>query len=87
MTSPDMKMFTHEDRAQRVKTVSWLRASRIKNSRSYLRIGKLEIIGKKFLLTDGAGYIGSHEYKVLKQLGFIPVTFDNMIDAYIFNLQ
>lgn len=30
------------------------------------------------LVTGGAGYIGSHACKVLKQAGFTPVTFDNI---------
>lgn len=30
------------------------------------------------LVTGGAGYIGSHACKVLKQAGFTPVTFDNL---------
>ena len=30
------------------------------------------------LVTGGAGYIGSHACKALKELGYIPVTFDNL---------
>lgn len=30
------------------------------------------------LVTGGAGYVGSHACKALKQAGFIPVTFDNL---------
>jgi len=34
---------------------------------------------KKILVTGGAGYIGSHTCKRLKQAGLIPVTYDNLI--------
>jgi len=30
------------------------------------------------LVTGGAGYIGSHACKALKQAGYTPVTFDNL---------
>ena len=30
------------------------------------------------LVTGGAGYIGSHACKILKQSGYIPITFDNL---------
>lgn len=33
---------------------------------------------KHVLVTGGAGYVGSHACKALKQNGFIPVTFDNL---------
>jgi UDP-glucose 4-epimerase len=33
---------------------------------------------KNVLVVGGAGYIGSHACKALKQAGFIPVTFDNL---------
>lgn len=33
---------------------------------------------KKVLVTGGAGYIGSHACKVLKQNGYVPVTYDNI---------
>ena len=33
---------------------------------------------KHVLVTGGAGYIGSHACKALKQSGYIPVTFDNL---------
>ena len=33
---------------------------------------------KHVLVTGGAGYIGSHACKVLRDAGFIPVTFDNL---------
>ncbi len=34
------------------------------------------------LVTGGAGYIGSHACKVLKQAGFIPVTYDNLCTGW-----
>lgn len=34
---------------------------------------------KKILVTGGAGYIGSHTCKMLKQAGFVPVTYDNLV--------
>ena len=37
---------------------------------------------QKVLVTGGAGYIGSHACKVLKQSGFIPVTFDNLVTGW-----
>ena len=37
---------------------------------------------KKVLVTGGAGYIGSHACKALQQLGFIPVTFDNLVTGW-----
>ncbi|MDA9331882.1 UDP-glucose 4-epimerase GalE [bacterium] len=33
---------------------------------------------KSVLVVGGAGYIGSHACKALKQAGFIPITFDNL---------
>jgi UDP-glucose 4-epimerase len=33
---------------------------------------------KNVLVTGGAGYIGSHTCKILKQNGFLPITFDNL---------
>jgi UDP-glucose 4-epimerase len=33
---------------------------------------------KTILVTGGAGYIGSHACKLLKEAGYIPVTFDNV---------
>lgn len=33
---------------------------------------------EKVLVTGGAGYIGSHACKALKQAGYMPVTFDNL---------
>lgn len=30
------------------------------------------------LVTGGAGYIGSHACKALNNLGYVPVTFDNL---------
>ena len=37
---------------------------------------------QKVLVTGGAGYIGSHACKALKQSGFIPVTFDNLVTGW-----
>jgi len=37
---------------------------------------------QKVLVTGGAGYIGSHACKALQQLGFIPVTFDNLVTGW-----
>ena len=37
---------------------------------------------QKVLVTGGAGYIGSHACKVLQRLGFIPVTFDNLVTGW-----
>jgi UDP-arabinose 4-epimerase len=34
---------------------------------------------KNILVTGGAGYIGSHTCKALKQAGYDPITFDNMV--------
>lgn len=36
----------------------------------------------KVLVTGGAGYIGSHACKALKQAGYEPVTFDNLITGW-----
>lgn len=36
----------------------------------------------KILVTGGAGYIGSHACKALKDAGFIPVTLDNLITGW-----
>jgi UDP-arabinose 4-epimerase len=35
-------------------------------------------MSKNILVTGGAGYIGSHACKVLKQNGYTPVTYDNL---------
>ena len=37
---------------------------------------------QKVLVTGGAGYIGSHACKALKQAGFIPITFDNLVTGW-----
>ena len=37
---------------------------------------------QKVLVTGGAGYIGSHACKALRQSGFIPVTFDNLVTGW-----
>ena len=37
---------------------------------------------QKVLVTGGAGYIGSHACKALKQAGFMPVTFDNLATGW-----
>ncbi len=37
---------------------------------------------KKILVTGGAGYIGSHACKALKQSGFTPATFDNLVTGW-----
>ena len=37
---------------------------------------------QKALVTGGAGYIGSHACKALQRLGFIPVTFDNLVTGW-----
>lgn len=37
---------------------------------------------QKILVTGGAGYIGSHACKALKQAGFTPVTFDNLVTGW-----
>lgn len=34
---------------------------------------------KKILVTGGAGYIGSHTCKLLRQAGLVPVTYDNLV--------
>lgn len=36
-------------------------------------------MNKNILVTGGAGYIGSHTCKMLKQAGFVPVTYDNLV--------
>ncbi|MCI5087032.1 MAG: NAD-dependent epimerase/dehydratase family protein, partial [Rhodovulum sp.] len=33
---------------------------------------------KNVLVTGGAGYIGSHACKVLRDQGYVPVTYDNL---------
>ncbi len=35
-------------------------------------------MSKKILVTGGAGYVGSHACKALKQAGYEPITFDNL---------
>ena len=37
---------------------------------------------QKVLVTGGAGYIGAHACKALKQAGFTPVTFDNLVTGW-----
>ena len=37
---------------------------------------------QKVLVTGGAGYIGSHAWKALKQAGFTPVTFDSLVTGW-----
>jgi len=37
---------------------------------------------RNVLVTGGAGYIGSHACKALKQAGFVPVTFDSLITGW-----
>ena len=37
---------------------------------------------KNVLVTGGAGYIGSHACKALKQAGYTPVTFDNLVTGW-----
>ena len=39
-------------------------------------------MGKKILVTGGAGYIGSHACKILQRYGFTPVTFDNLVTGW-----
>ena len=34
------------------------------------------------LVTGGAGYIGSHACKALKQAGYTPVTYDNLVTGW-----
>ncbi len=34
------------------------------------------------LVTGGAGYIGSHACKALKEAGFVPVTYDNLVTGW-----
>ena len=34
------------------------------------------------LVTGGAGYIGSHACKSLKQAGYVPVTYDNLVTGW-----
>lgn len=40
------------------------------------------MVEQKVLVTGGAGYIGSHACKALKQAGFTPVTFDNLVTGW-----
>lgn len=35
--------------------------------------------GNRILVTGGAGYIGSHTCKLLRNVGYIPVTYDNLV--------
>ena len=44
--------------------------------------GKLAVSEQKVLVTGGAGYIGSHACKALKEAGFTPVTFDNLVTGW-----
>ncbi len=47
-------------------------------------------IGKQnnnVLVTGGAGYIGSHVCKHLKNCGYRPITFDNLSEGYMENVQ
>ena len=37
---------------------------------------------KTILVTGGAGYIGSHACKALKQAGYTPVTYDNLVTGW-----
>jgi UDP-glucose 4-epimerase len=37
---------------------------------------------KHVLVTGGAGYIGSHACKMLSNLGYVPVTFDNLVTGW-----
>ena len=37
---------------------------------------------QNILVTGGAGYIGSHACKALRQAGFTPVTFDNLVTGW-----
>ncbi|MEQ6202875.1 UDP-glucose 4-epimerase GalE [Sulfitobacter sp. HNIBRBA2951] len=37
---------------------------------------------KHVLVTGGAGYIGSHACKALRDAGFVPVTFDNLVTGW-----
>lgn len=37
---------------------------------------------QRVLVTGGAGYIGSHACKALKQVGFTPVTFDSLVNGW-----
>ncbi len=39
-------------------------------------------MSRHVLVTGGAGYIGSHACKVLKENGFVPVTFDNLTTGW-----
>ena len=34
------------------------------------------------LVTGGAGYIGSHACKALRDAGFVPVTYDNLCTGW-----
>ena len=37
---------------------------------------------KHVLVTGGAGYIGSHACKALRDAGFVPVTYDNLVTGW-----
>lgn len=37
---------------------------------------------RKILVTGGAGYIGSHACKALRDAGWLPVTFDNLVTGW-----
>ena len=73
-------MFTH--RTGREGSQFLAKGSRRRNNRSQLGIEKLKMDEKKVLVTGGAGYIGSHACKALKQSGLIPVTFDNLVTGW-----
>ena len=43
-----------------------------------MKIEKVQSMIKNVLVTGGAGYIGSHVCKALKQHGYTPVVYDNL---------
>ena len=44
-------------------------------------------IKKTILVTGGAGYIGSHACKALKQAGYTPVSYDNLVYGHKWAVQ
>ena len=82
-------MYTREDKAQRDNS-GWLHQlftdERLRRARQVTQVakkfGELVMHEQKVLVTGGAGYIGSHACKALKQAGFTPVTFDNLVTGW-----
>jgi len=60
---------------------------RLSVARCGIRGSMLEQSDKFILVTGGAGYIGSHAAKALAARGFVPVTYDNLINGHRWAVQ